>query len=89
MERGDRAEAVHPIEPSVNEVAQPLPIAPSTARERERKEVLAGYRAVPQDPFTGAHMYASVWISQHGCRAAQLPVEQHHGQRESQRGKGG
>ena len=54
MERGDRAEAVHPIEPGVNEVTQPLPIAPSTARERERKRVLTRYRVMPQDPFAGA-----------------------------------
>jgi hypothetical protein len=79
MERDDPAEASHLKEQGIEDITKPFPIAPRTPSQGERKQVLAGYGVMTQDPFTGPNVQTGVWIGKQGRRASHLPIEQYHG----------
>ena len=89
MERDNRAEASHLKEQRVEAITEPLPIAPGTPSQGERKHVLAGYRVMTQDPFTGPNVHTGIGIGEQGRRASHLPIEQYQGYKERERGQRG
>src|SRR5215472_16635662 len=62
MERDNRAEASQLNEQRVEDITEPLPIAPGAADQGERKQVLSGYRVMTQDPLTSPNVHTRIRI---------------------------